>query len=339
MHTKNLCWFLALGLAVGTAGTVTAGNENRVGTAGAQELRIPVSARGVALGDGFMADASGVDALWYNPAGAARVDGTEAYFSHLTYLADTEKNYFAIVTNTGIGALGASIDVFDIGDIQETTEENPEGTGQIFSPTFTVIGVSYAKYMTDAVSIGATGRFISEDIIQTSAQGVSFDIGIQYQPGWEGLRLGFALKNFGPNMQFDGEDFGSTHQTGDDPNSLPRVLRTDNATFELPSLFEIGLAYSPSIEGDLSLDAFGTFTNHNFGGDEFNLGVEGGYQDMLALRLGYVASANEDYNFGLTFGAGFKIPMGGSSITVDYARRMVKDYFDDNDLIALKYAF
>ncbi len=338
MRKLNLCGFVLV-LAVGVTGTAFAGNGDRVGTAGAQELRIPVSPRGVALGDGYQADVSGVDALWYNPAGAARLDGTEAYFSHFEYIADIQKEYIAVATETRMGTIGASIDVLNIGDIQETTEANPEGTGRIFSPTFTVIGVTYSRFMTDAVSVGATGRFISEDILQTTSQGVSFDVGIQYRPGWQSLRLGFVLKNFGPNMHFDGEDFGSSHQTGDDPNSRPRVLRSDNASFELPSVFQIAAAYTPIEQGDNTIDVYGNFVSHNFGDDEFGVGGEYRYQDIFAVRAGIVASGDADYNYGPAFGAGFNLPLGTSTLSIDYARRTVQDFFDDNDLLSVKFAF
>ena len=46
-----------------------AGNKNRQGTAGAQQLLIPVGARGIALGSSAIASANGIDAIFWNPAG------------------------------------------------------------------------------------------------------------------------------------------------------------------------------------------------------------------------------------------------------------------------------
>jgi len=339
MQKNSICFVVGLALALCAADTVEAGNSRRAGTAGAQELRIPTSARGIVLGDGYLADVGGVDALWYNPAGAAKAQGTEAYFSHMNYLADIDKEYVAVVAETGFGHIGASIDVLNIGDIQETTELNPEGTGRIFSPTFTVIGVSYARYLTDAVSLGVTGRYISEEVLQSKAQGAAFDVGVQYRPGWNSLRMGFVLKNFGPTMNFDGEDFASVHQTGDDPGAAGRVLRTNSSAFELPSLFEIGLAYTPYSQGDHTLDAYGAFTNHNFGRDEYGFGAEYLFRDYFALRGGMAANGDDDYNFGPAFGFGFNLPLGTGTLSLDYGRRIVDSYFDNNDMFSLKFAF
>ena len=61
MRVRTLLLALAL---VALASPVLAGNPRRQGTAGAQELRIPVSARGLALGGGFIADVGGAEAMY-----------------------------------------------------------------------------------------------------------------------------------------------------------------------------------------------------------------------------------------------------------------------------------
>ena len=48
---------------------VFASGGKRNGTAGAQELLIPVSARGLAFSGSYVSGISGVDAIYYNPAG------------------------------------------------------------------------------------------------------------------------------------------------------------------------------------------------------------------------------------------------------------------------------
>jgi len=67
MKNKTLCvaaWTMIL-LTIATV--AFAANPDRVGTAGAQELLIPVGARGIAFGGSYMVLATGVDApskLW-----------------------------------------------------------------------------------------------------------------------------------------------------------------------------------------------------------------------------------------------------------------------------------
>jgi hypothetical protein len=329
-------------LAMCLAAPAFAANTRRTGTAGAQELRIPVSARGVALGDGYIADVGGVEAIYYNPAGMANVGGIEAYFSHLEYIADMDKNYIAAVTKTRFGTIGVSVDVLSIGDIEETTEEQPEGTGRIFSPNFSVVGLSYSRFLTDAVSVGGTAKYISERILEESASGLAFDIGVQYRPGWRSLRFGFLLKNFGPDMKFDGDDFESFHQTGDNPQSSPRALGTESSPFELPSVFQLGVAYTFHETGQNRVDGFGNFVSQNFEADQWQFGAEYNYGETFALRAGFLATDDEDFLYAnsFSFGAGVGIPLSAdTNLKIDYALRTVDSYFEDNQILSLKFIF
>ena len=316
-------------------------DANRTGTAGALELRIPISARGTALGPGVMADVTGVEAIYYNPAGISGLTGTELYFSHLNYIADMKKNYFAAAIKTGVGAFGVAADVFSVGDIEVTTLDQPDGTGQTFSPTFSVIGGSYSRFLTDAVSVGATAKVINESILDVSATGVAFDVGLQYRPPWQkNIHLGLLLRDFGPKMTYSGAGFESFHGVSQDPTAGSHVLASENAAFELPSTFQIGLSYTPYSDGANRVTGYGDFTNNNFGRDEYSIGAEYSFKDILALRGNYVATGNSDYNFGPSFGVGLRLPLGPTTnLRVDYAIRTVKSYFDNNQLFAVTFAF
>jgi hypothetical protein len=338
MKLVKICAIALLGFLL--AAPALAGNSKRLGTSGASELRIPVSARGMALGDGVIASVTGVEGLYYNPAGISRSDATEVYFSHLNYIADMHKNYFAATRKTYYGSLGIMVDVFSVGEIEETTEDQPEGTGQTFSPTFTVLGLAYSRALTDAVSVGVVGKLITEKVLDASAMGPAFDVGMQYNPGWRSLRLGLLLKNFGPSMHYDGSGFESFHQTSNNPNASSRSLRSQSGEFELPSLFQMGASYTVLEQGQSRVDGFGCFTNNNFGYDAWQVGGEYTYGGIAALRAGYSANGDESDNYGVCYGLGLKIPMGGStSINVDYGRRTVLDYFDDNQMISVRLNF
>ena len=258
-----------LGMAVAiltlSAGFAWAGSEERQGTGGAPELRLPVGARSVALSSADLAMVSGAEALFYNPAGmAASANKTEVMVSHTEFIADMKVNYLGITQAMGFGVLGVSAKVLSIGEIVRTTESSPDGLGDVFSPTFSNIGVSVGKQMTDRVNFGASLYFISERVLQTNASGMSFDFGFQYDTGWRGIRLGMAMKNFGPNMQYGGADFDRIIQLpGDDPQSSGRNVRQEAASFELPSTFQMS-AGLPVITGDNPLLLFGTFSSNSF---------------------------------------------------------------------------
>ena len=332
--------FLMLALlACALALPAWAGNEDRAGTSGAGELRIPVSGRGIALGSGIMADVSGVDAMYYNPAGLSGLAGTELYFSHLTYIADMDKNYFAGAVKTGYGAFGFTVDVLSVGDIPITTVDQPEGTGQTYSPTFTVVGGTYSRFLTDAVSVGLSAKVVNESVIDVSATGVAFDVGLQYRPSWKNLRLGMLLRDFGPNMKYSGSGFESFQSVNSDPTAATHVLTSESASFELPSTFQVGASYTPYDQGDHRLVGYGNFTNNNFGRDEYSLGVEYTYHNMLSLRASDAVTGQSDYLYGPAYGIGVKVPLGNSSAQVDYAIRTVRNYFANNQVFSIKFAF
>jgi len=339
MKVRILCLTAVLLLAL-VAGAAIAANADRTGTAGATELRIPNSARGLALGSGMVSDPGGLEMLYYNPAAIAGVTRVEAYFSNYSYIADVTKNYVAVAAKTSYGTLAVTADVLSLGDIMETTEDNPEGTGRVFSPNWSILGLSYGRYMTDQVTVGATLKMISESVLQTHATGLAFDAGIQYRPGPKGVWLGLAVKNFGPNMHFTGSDFESFHSTSDNPQANGRSLASQSASFELPGYFEIGARYLYPLGESASFTGFGTFQSNNFYSDVFELGGEFGLNDTFFLRGGGAITDNKDQLFGPAFGAGFSIPIGGTSkIVADYTMQTVKTYFDDTHMLAVKFVF
>jgi hypothetical protein len=329
MKTKII--LCLLGAILLLSSQALAGSSDRLGTAGAQELRIPVGSRAVSLGGAVIADVSGAEAIYWNPAGMSAINKTEAVFSHMEYIADVKLNYFAAMTHLGgFGNLGLSAKILSIGDIVHRTEDNPEGDGEIFSPTFSVIGLTYSRQLTDRVSFGATSMYINEKIRQEQASGLAFDFGFQYAPGWRGLRLGAVIKNLGPNMKFDGPGFEQI--IGTEPR------KSESAPFELPSSVNFGISYDIYNYQNNRLMAQGAFQSNNFSEDEFRFGAEYSFKDMFFLRGGYTASNQTDYIYGPTAGAGLKLKVSGTDITVDYCWAKT-DFFKDNQVFTVKFAF
>jgi hypothetical protein len=334
---------VAVALAVVPA--AWAGSSERQGTSGAGELRIPVGPRSTALGGATVADVSGPEALFWNPAGLAGITDTQAYFTHLTYIADMKVNYFAVTTKAGDwGNLGFSAKVLDVGDVIVTTEEAPNGTGAVITPTFTVLGVTYAKQFTDRVRFGSTAQFINEKIDNAAAKGVAFDFGFQYDTGYNGLTFGFVMKNFGPSLTFSGSDFEFNVPIPDaEPGASNRTVTTTSAAFELPSYFQMGAAVNVYQQREQQLKLVGTFLSNNFTPDEFRGGAEYGYHDLLALRAGYgrrVSDSDRDVYDGFSWGAGLNVKVGDTArLRFDYANRLVKQYFGDTHEFAVRMAF
>ena len=321
-----------------------AGAGNRTGTGGAAELLIPVGTRDIAMGGSTISTAMGIEALYFNPAGAARLRNSAAvYFSHMSYIADIGVDYGAVSVNfETFGVISVSVKSLSVGDIIETTTLNTDGTGKTFSPQFFTVGLSYSRELSDRVAVGVTTNLVSERIAEVSATGVAFNVGVVYDnlASLNGLSLGVVVKNIGPQMKFDGPGLNRTAAVGDF-NRGPSIFKIDAAPFELPSTLEFGVGYKRAFEGDNSILLSTSFQNNNFSDDEYKVGAEYAYQDILFVRGGMNFSAKEsekEYIYGPSFGAGIHTAVGSLDLTFDYAFRSA-DIFDNNHIFSVKLGF
>lgn len=319
---------------------VFGGNESRNGTFGALELIIPVGSRSTGMGCATVADVKGTEAMFWNPAGVSQTEGTEATFSFLDYIADINYSSLGIVTSLGnAGSVGFNIRAMNIGDIIVTTEESPEGTGEILTPTFMVVGMTYSRRMTDRVFFGTSFSVIHERVMQETARGVSFDFGFQYVPGIGGLKLGVVMKNIGPKMRYDGSDLDRNILLPDDnPQASHRNMRLELASFEIPAYLQFGTSYDFVLDSQKKIVLTGAFRNNNFSGDELSGGAEFSYKEKFMLRCGYRSSSEEEYIYGLHFGLGLNIDVGGSTFLFDYSNAQTR-YFDNNQWFTFTFQF
>lgn len=325
--------------------TAFAGNTNRTGTAGAQELLIPVGGSGVALGGSNAAFAIGTDAIYWNPAGLSRMTfATEAYFSHMSYIADIGVDYGAVGVNfSGVGTFAASFKSIAFGNIPVTTEDDPDGTGSTYSPTYVVAGLSYSRLLSDRISVGANFNLVSETIMSTSATGFSLDAGVQYNglivPE---LKLGVVVKNLGPNMTYSGSNLYHQQAGVGSSGWYSNVA----ASFELPSQMEVALAYDKKLDEMNDVSVFGDFENNNYSSDVYKVGLQYAFDNLIFVRGGYnfapqapkdeTGQSAQIYDWSL--GAGLNYNFGGVNITFDYAYRHVV-LLTPNNVFTVKLGF
>ena len=341
---KNTFRYLTLAaIILFGVGSVYAGGGNRTGTAGAAQLLVPVGARGIAMGESNIASATGLEALFWNPAGVAIMDNSATLtFSHQDYIADIGVEYGAVAANfEGFGVLSFSIKSLAIGDIAVTTTEHPDGTGQTFSPRNLVAGITFAKRLTDKISVGVTANIVSETIDQVSASGFAFNVGVAYQDlaDISGLSFGVVMKNIGSQQTFDGPGL-LTLANIDDQNRPPNFVAINSAAFDLPASFEIGLSYAPQIDETNSLLITSLFQNNNFSEDTYKFGFEYGYDNILFLRGGYQlqAKASENFIFDYSAGIGLNYDLTGVSLQVDYAYKH-SEFFGGNHIFGVSFKF
>jgi hypothetical protein len=342
--------FLLLSLAVFLfAGGETIAQENRTGTNAASELLIPVGGRYLGMGGASIASVQGIEAIYWNPAGLSRSPySANAMFSYMRHISDINVNYVAASANfSGFGTLGFSIKSLNIGDIEVTTEEAPDGTGAIISPQFIITGLTYSRKLSDRVNVGATFNVISESIDRAGATAFAVDAGVQYSRlgKIDGLSIGVAVKNIGPAMQYGGTGLYRTSQpVNSDRGSSPYQIVAQKD--ELPTTLELGMSYTLPMGAGNKLQLLSMFQDNNFQENVGRFGAEFNFRDLFFLRGGYsispdtpdAAAGKSAYIYGLTLGVGLHYDFTGLGIDINYAYRDLA-FFNASNVLSVSLGF
>jgi hypothetical protein len=319
------------------------GPRVKFGTLAAPELLIPVGSVGTSLQGSNLANITGIESMYWNPAGLSQINSKsgEAIFSHMNYVADINMQYAGGVVKLGnFGFIGASLRALNFGDELVTTELSPEGTGEIFNPLYLVVNLSFARAMTDNIHFGTNVKLINEKVADVSATGFAFDFGLQYIAGSSGLRFGIVLKNLGPSMRFDGPGLDRQFNEG----GQTTIRRVNLQEFDLPTNLEMGLSYAFAFGRQNELSLSTAYQNAGFTSDQYRFGLEYNYNRIFYLRgsLVHYADFEQDDNlFGPSFGAGIKYPVSDMILGFDYAYRIVNEtgFNSTNQFFTLNVGF
>ena len=298
-------------------------SQSKVGSIAAPFLNIGIGPRAISMGGAFIATASDVSSLYWNPAGASRSNINEAMFSHSSWFADINYNWAGAMLKLGdAGTVGLNLTYLDYGDMEITTLAEQDGTGQLFSAHDMSIGLTYAYNLTDRFSLGGTVKYIQQKIWNTSASAFAMDLGVLFHSDIYGLRIGATITNFGTPMKMDGKDLLVQHDI--DPNNYgnnDQILATlQTGEFPLPLTFRIGLAMDVlnSEEHRVTLAADALHPNDN--DESVNVGGEYMFNNLIAFRIGYKSLLLTNSEEGLTAGVGLNYNFTSDfGVRVDYA--------------------
>ena len=108
-------------------GTLFGCDESRIGTSGGNQVLVPVGARGIAMAGSERVLSSGIESVFWNPAGLARRIPTSALATNLHLFGDVGLSLFAVASPVcTLGALGLTVQPLDMGDISVTTVQDME---------------------------------------------------------------------------------------------------------------------------------------------------------------------------------------------------------------------
>jgi len=249
-----------------------------VGTCGAQFLKIGVGGRAMAMGGAFVGLSDDASGIYWNPAGLANMNKTEALFMHLVWFQDISYEYFACAKPDGkSGTTGLGIGYLHMGKLQGRDQEgNPTSD---FTSSDMLITISHGhNLLNSGVSLGGSVKYINEKIKDKNVYAFAFDLGCIYQTPLEGLRLGGLVQNLGQKIKF--------------------VKESD----KLPTLFKLGVSYSRNLMQspvNLAMDIY----SPSDGRMSLHLGAECIYENTFIGRIGYKnLSQSTESNLSLGFG-------------------------------------
>jgi hypothetical protein len=312
----------------------------KVGSTSMQFLHVMPCARGTALGDAYSVWATGAEAVFWNPGGVALVNNQELSSTYIDWIFDTRQGALSYAVSLGeIGAVGAQIQYVDFGEFEETRADaaymvppNWGMTGRTFHPFSYLVGITYARSLTDRFSTGISVKYAHESLfdgarvnaqvrqgafedVKTWANGFLFDFGVRYNTGYRSIQVGASVQNFGADVRFARE-------------SSP-----------VPLLFRFGMGANvigpdallmQEEENRVSV-AFDLFQPNDYT-QQAHLGVEYAYAETFALRGGY--KFNYDYE-GITVGGGIKHAIGSVQLTLDYSYGSIGTYLGNVQRISL----
>lgn len=308
---------------------VTAGEFTKVGLSGGQFLKIGVGARGTGMAGAYSAVASDLTSIFWNPAGLADVKRYAADFSQTFWFAGMSHNFAAVAIPVGEKfRFGASFTSFSSGDIRVTTTAQQDGTGGIYNVSDLALGFTFAGYLTEQFSFGATAKYVQHAFTNMNASGFVFDVGTRYNTGFKGLTLGFSINSLGTQQSFDGPEITRTNSPFPGLNNSSLDMQLQTAPFSMPLSFRAGLGadlcqgmvFEPEADANGVLEHswiaavdFETFSDVP---EQFAIGTEYTWRDFVSVRAGYRFGSDQ---FGLAGGVGLRYNGGGFEGQIDYS--------------------
>jgi hypothetical protein len=304
---------------------------SKVGTTDGQFLKISVG-RPTGMGDAFVGIADDPAAAFFNPAGLGHIGQRQVMLNHIAWIAGMNHEYLSgIMPIKGIGTVGVSVTALMTGDMEQTLIDNPSsparedlGTGILYSGSYIAVAASYARLITDKLAFGVSVRSINERIWDMAASGVAVDVGLLYNTGWNNLRIGAAVTNFGPDLSYSGRNLDFTDSTW--KVNPPATYKTTPAP--VPVTFRFGLGYDVFSANSSKLVAALDLVHPADVNETINLGLEYGYLGRYFLRAGYILNTDVayakdlGYAQGISAGAGIAVkPVSNLDLKLDYGYR------------------
>ena len=266
---------------------------SKSGSAGLQFLKIGIGARENGMGGAAVCVSTGINGIFWNPAGIAHINGQQGTFSHANWLLGMNLEAAAVGFKLGnFAVIGISVISLGLVPFEETTVLEQGGTGRMVDAGDLAVGLTVARRFTNKLSMGMQIRFAREQLDMDSFSSILLDLGAIYDTGFRHLRIAVAAQHFGPDI---------------------KMLRDK---FRMPLILKVGIA-DDLIHGNmnrltLELDLLHPTDNS----ERLSIGIEYAFYERIFLRSGYRV------NFDLgewSVGAGIRQTLLGVDGSIDYS--------------------
>ena len=259
-------------------------------------LRLPVSAHVAALGgDNITLTDDDATLIFHNPALISGVSDKSINLNFMTYMEGAKTASASFVRAYKERATwGVAAQYMDYGTMKQTTADNVE-TGE-FSARDIALAGTFTYLLSDRISGGVTGRFITSHIASYSSAAVAIDLGVNYQDSERGWSLSAVAKNLGGQIQAYEDDFERIPldlQLGVAKRLIGSPLRL-SATLSRLNNWDQGLIKHVAVGADLLLGE--------------NIYVAAGYNFRRASEMKITDDEGDsNHGAGLSLGAGLQL--------------------------------
>ena len=306
----------------------------RVGTTAANFLEIGFGSKGIAMGDAVVSNVNDLSSIYWNPAGLSLMEKSQVIFEVHPWIVDINLGMAAVGINIqDIGTIAVGITYADYGEMDVTTLERQEGTGEKFSAQDFAASFSYARRLAEWFSFGASFKYISSKIWEVNASAIAVDLGVMINTEFfsvtgersDGLQIGMSISNYGTRMQYDGMNLLNPIDIL--PNENGNYSSVEGAfklrEWELPLLFRVGMTFTPLITENTKLRIAIDALHPNNNSESLNVGASYLWDidtfGELNLFAGYKGIFMINSEYGISFGGSFtKELMGNLKISVNY---------------------
>jgi hypothetical protein len=187
------------------------------------------------------------------------------------------------------------------------------GTGQTYTIQNVILGLSFARHITEKLVIGAQAKYIRESYFDHSTSGLAFDLGSNYDLGFSGARLAMTLQNFGPDL----DPLSGNYNDYSDGNNQKGFLRTP-----LPVTFRASFSLEPVVAEAYRVRVIADLIHPNDNVEHYCLGSEVLLYNFIAIRGGLKLNYDDEK---FAFGIGLKgSQFLGQDVRFDYSYEQFK---------------